>query len=200
MLHHFPRWPLAAALTVALTAPTLALAQQDQSGEAPASPQATQQQQQAQKLVQQYRKAAQKLQQIRQETLAANPELETQRKEFESQVQSAMDETGYDVDAGQQKLQKLGEKFQNEDLSKEERQELATKFQSERRKMQQAQQQVLQQEDIRAAGEKLQQDTLAAMKEQDPQTEALLKRMEKLRSELQGMRSGAGMGGNAGDG
>jgi len=194
MLSNRTRGPVAAMLAAALALPVAAGAQEA----APqAAPQAGQQKQKMQKIVQEYRQAAQKLQQIRQETIAENPELEEQREAFETQVQDAMSETGYDVEAGRTKMEKLGKRFQNEELSKEERQKLASEFQAERQKMQQAQQKVLQQEDIRKAGEKLQEDTLTAMKEQDPQTEELLQRMEKLRQQLQAMQPSGAMGGGS---
>jgi uncharacterized coiled-coil DUF342 family protein len=158
-------------------------------------------QQQAQQLVQKYRETAQKLQQIRQEAVAVNPGLEKQSQTFEDQIEEAMNEGGYDVDAGQEKLREMGDRYNKEDLSEEERRKLAGDFQSERQKMEQARQQVMQQEEIRTAGQELQQHILIAMQEQNPQTDELFQRLRKLRQKLQAMQSsGDGPAANQDDG
>lgn len=188
MVHHRIRESAAAILAAVLLLPAAAGAQE---AEKDAEPQAGEQQQQTRELVQEYRQTAQKLQQIRQEAVAANPELEQQSRDYQKNVEQAIEETGYDFEAGQEKLRKMGKRYKSEDLSEEERQELATDFQTERRKMQQAKQTAMQQENIQAEGTKLQQDIIAAMKAQDSQTEELLQRLRELRQELQAMKSGA---------
>lgn len=185
MLHHRIRKAPATILAAALLLPAAGGAQETVENE-----QAAEQQNQTQELVQKYRQTVQKLQQIRDEAVTANPELEEQSRAFDKQVQQAMDESDYDVDAGRKKLQEMGSRFQKEDLSEEKRRELAAAFQAERRQMEQARQQVMQQEDIRAAGRQLQEDILTAMKEQDPETEVLLERLRKLRQQLQAIESG----------
>lgn len=188
MLHHRVRKTATAALAAALLLPVAGGAQ-EAGGNTGAE--ATPQQQKTRELVQEYRQTAEKLKQIRQEAVAANPELGEQSREFQDQIEQAMDESDYDVEAGQEKLQEMGKRYKSGDLSEEDRQKLATEFQAERQKMEQAKQEVMQQEEIRTQGAELQEDILTAMKEHDPQTEDLLQRLRELRQELQAMQSGA---------
>jgi cysteinyl-tRNA synthetase len=155
-------------------------------------------QQQAQKLMQEYRQKATKLQEIHEETIQSNPELKQQQKEFEKGVRSAVDDQGYDVEKGQERVKEMAQKLQSGDLSDSERKALMKDFQAERRQMTQARDAALQKPEIKSAGEKLQQDTLAAMKKQDGQTDKLLKEMDKLRGELRSQMPAGAQQGNAG--
>jgi uncharacterized membrane protein YdfJ with MMPL/SSD domain len=70
-------------------------------------------------------------------------------------------------------------------------------FQAERQQMVQARDAALQKPEIRSAGEKLQEDTLTAMKKQDGQTKKLLDDMDELRGQLrEQMPAAAAAGGN----
>lgn len=180
-------------LTLALTAltfggiPGLASAQNGASAD----------QEQAQQLMQAYRQKATKLQQIHEKTIEANPELAEQQQEFEDKVRDAVENQGYDVEKGQQRVQEMAQKLQSGDLSDSERQAVMKDFQAERQQMVQARDAALKKPEIRSAGEKLQEDTLAAMKEQNSQTTELLKEMETLRGKLRAqMPAGAGAPGN----
>lgn len=186
MLQHRIRGFAAAMLATGLLLPVAGAAQPaDAEADAPAPDQQTQ----AQKLVQKYRETSQQLRRIRDEAVATNPELEEQSRTYQERIEQAMSDGGYDVDAGQEKLRKMGERYKNEDLSQEERQKLAGEFKAEREKMQQARQQAKQKEEIRVSGQALQESIIVAMKEQDPQTEELLQRLRKLRQKLQAMQS-----------
>jgi len=141
--------------------------------------------QQPQQLMQEYRQKAAKLQQIHEETIKANPSLAAEQEKFEKQVRSAVQDQGYDVDKGQQRVQEMAAKMQSGDLSDSERQALQKDFQAERQQMVQARDAALEKPEIQSAGEKLQSDTLTAMKKQDSQTTKLLDDMESLRGKLQ---------------
>lgn len=143
-------------------------------------------QQQAQQLMQEYRQKATTLQEIHTETIEANPDLAEQQAEFESEVREAVEDQGYDIETGQERIQSLAGQLQEDsDLSEEERQAVMQDFAAERRSLQQARAAALEQPEIQEAGQKLQQDTMAAMQEQSPQTEQLMQEMQSLRSELQ---------------
>ncbi|MES1926312.1 hypothetical protein [Salinisphaera sp. T31B1] len=157
---------------------------------------ATADQQQAQQLMQQYRQKAAKLQQIHQETIQANPKLAAEQEKFEKQVRSAVEKQGYDVDKGQQRVQEMAQKLQSGDLSDSERQALMKDFQAERQQMVQARDAALQKPEIKSAGEKLQEDTLAAMKKQDSQTSQLLDEMDSLRNQLRAAMPAPAAAGN----
>jgi len=141
-------------------------------------------QQQAQQLMQQYRQKATKLQQIHEETIKSNPQLAAEQEKFEKQVRTAVQKQGYDVDKGQKRVQEMAQKLQSDDLSDSERQAVMKDFQAERQQMVQARDAALQKPEIQSAGEKLQKDTLAAMKKQDGQTAKLLDDMDSLRTKL----------------
>ncbi|ERJ17441.1 hypothetical protein T35B1_05830 [Salinisphaera shabanensis T35B1] len=158
---------------------------------------ATADQQQAQQLMQQYRQKAAKLQQIHQETIQSNPDLAAQQEDFEEQVRDAVEDQGYDVDKGQERVQEMAQKLQSGDLSDDERKAVMKDFQAERQQMVQARDAALQKPEIRSAGEKLQEDTLTAMKKQDGQTKKLLDDMDELRGQLrEQMPAAAAAGGN----
>ena len=142
-------------------------------------------QQEAQQLMQQYRQKASRLQQIHKETIEANPELATQQEEFEKKVRQAVEDEGYDVEQGQQRVQELAQKMQSGDLDQSERKAVMQDFQAERQEMTQARNKVMQKPEIQSAGQQLQEDTLAAMKKQNSNTQDLLDEMDSLRSELQ---------------
>lgn len=141
-------------------------------------------QQQAQQLMQQYRQKAQKLKEIHQETVQANPDLAAEQQKFEKQVRKAVENQGYDIDKGQQRVQEMAQKLQSGDLSDSERQATMKDFQAERQQMVQARDAALQKPEIQSAGKQLQEHTLTAMKKQDSQTEQLLNDMDQLRSKL----------------
>lgn len=142
-------------------------------------------QQEAQQLMQEYRQKASRLQQIHENTIEANPELAAQQEEFEKKVRQAVEDEGYNVEQGQERVQELAQKMQSGDLEQSERQAVMQDFQAERQEMTQARNEVMQQPEIQSAGQELQEDTLAAMKEQNSETQTLLDDMDSLRSELQ---------------
>lgn len=155
-------------------------------------------QQQAQQLMQEYRQKASKLQQIHEETIQSNPDLAQQQQDFEEQVRGAVEDQGYDVEKGQERVQEMAQQLQSGDLSDSERKAVMKDFQAERQQMVQARDTALQKPEIKSAGESLQQDTLAAMKKQDGQTDQLLKDMDALRGKLRANMPAGAMQGNSG--
>lgn len=155
-------------------------------------------QQQAQKLMQEYRQKATKLQEIHEETIKANPDLAKQQEDFEEQVRSAVEDQGYDVDKGQDRVKEMAQKLQSGDLSDSERKAVMKDFQAERQQMVQARDKALQKPEVRSAGEKLQEDTLADMKKQDGETKKLLSDMDELRGKLRSQMPAGAQQGNAG--
>jgi len=149
-----------------------------------ASAQSGADQQQAKQLMQQYRQKATKLQQIHEETIKANPELAAQQQQFETRVKDAVEDEGYSVEKGQERTKEMRQKLQSGDLSDSEKQALVKDFQAERQEMAKARKAALQDPEIQQAGKELQKDTMAAMKQQDGQTDQLLKDMESLRNKL----------------
>lgn len=146
---------------------------------------ATAAQQEARQLMQQYRQKAAKLQQIHTETLQSNPDLQAQQEAFVAMVKDAVTDQGYDIEAGRERVQSMAEKLQSGQLGDEERKAVMQDFAAERRALGQARAAALQQPEVREAGQQLQDDTLTAMKAQNPEVEQLIADMKRLRQQLQ---------------
>lgn len=155
---------------------------------------ATAQQQQARQLMQEYRQKAARLQAIHAQTIKANPDLAQQQAEFMTMVRGAVEDNGYDIEKGQERVQALAAKLKGGDLSQEERQAVMQDFAAERRALQQARAAALQQPEVQAAGEQLQKDTLAAMKAQSDETGPLMEDMRALRAKLRAAMPAPGGG------
>ena len=154
---------------------------------------------QSQQLMQGYRSDAQQLKQIHDKTIENNPQLAKQQKAFENQVKKAVKKQGYDVDAGQKRMEKYAKQLQNKDLSDDKRKAVMQKFQSERQQMVKARNAAMQQPEIQQAGEQLQQNTVQAMKKENGKTDQIISDMKTKRSKLQQQMGSAGQaGGNAG--
>lgn len=165
-------------LTLAITAAGFAGVAAAQNGDTAARPQ------QARELIQQYRQKAAKLQRIRAETLNANPELREQHKAFVAMVREAIEDQGYDIEAGRQRVQSMAAKLRSGDLSEAERKAVIQDFTAERRALGKARAAALQQPEVRAAGRQLQQQTLAAMKAHNPNVDNLIQDMKRLRRQI----------------
>lgn len=172
-----------AATAASLALPGTSLAQAAQGGGAAPAPSASQAKVQA--LAKDYQEVAQKLAEIRETTYKANPELAEQRDAFQGMIEKRMQKNGYDADGKLEEMEGIASKLQEKDLDEAKKQELAQEFQQERQKMLNAQREVLAEPDVKKAGEKLQEDTLTAMKAQDKTTDSLLERMTRLRNDIQ---------------
>ena len=168
-----------ASLLVAATlaVPSLGLAQ---TNAAPAADQAK-----VQALAKDYQATATKLASIREATYEANPDLAEQRDAFQAMIEKRMADNGFDADAKLERMQEIATQIKDEDLAEAKKQALVKEFQQARQKMLSAQRDVLSEPDVQQAGEALQEDTLAAMKEQNKTTSGLLERLARLRQDLQ---------------
>lgn len=163
----------------------LAMAALSFAGMATAADQSNSPSSDQQKLMQAYSQDAQQLKAIHDKAVKNNPDLVKQQKQFQEQVRSAIKDQGYDLDAGQDRMQALVKKLQSKDLSDDQRKEVMQKFQTERQKLTKAQNAALAEPEIKQAGEKLQNDTIAAMKKEDPKTDQLISDMKSKRDQLQ---------------
>ncbi|ADJ27083.1 hypothetical protein [Nitrosococcus watsonii] len=177
-----PRW----AQFIALAAlAVLALPLHAQSGEAPSL--TPEQMQEFHKLQQKMRTVGQQLDEIRQETLKTTPELQEQQEEYQSLLFKTMKEQGSDPDPALARMREIEGQVQNEDLPEDERKQFIMEYQQKDAQLQQASRDAMQDEKVRKMAESLSQDTVAAMRKQDPKTEELLQEMEQLREEMQGI-------------
>lgn len=155
-------------------------------------------QNQSQQLMKSYRQDAQQLKQIHDKAVKKNPQLAKEQKQFQSKVKSAIKKQGYDVQKGQKRMQSMAKKLQSDDVSDDKRKQVMQKFQNERQKMVKARDAALSKPDVKKSGEKLQNDTISAMKKQNPKTKKLISDMKSKRDKLQ--QSSQSQAGQAGQG
>jgi len=131
----------------------------------------------------------QELQQIQQETLEANPELAKQRDELVTLMDTKMVEAGHDPSASRDKIEELQGQLQGEELTKSERQELGTELRQEMTTLQQAQGNVMQDQEVQAKRQSLNEDLVSAMEEQNPKTEELISDLQSAQREYRQLAS-----------
>lgn len=145
-----------------------------------------------QQLMQEYRSDAEQLKNIHDKTIKANPQLAKQQDQFQDQVKASVKKNGYDVEKGQKRMEAMAKKLQSKDISADEKAATMKKFQAERADMMKARDAALKDPKIQQAGQKLENDTINAMKKQDGKTDNLLSDMESTRSKLQASMPAAG--------
>ena len=150
----------------------------------------------AQQAQQKVMELGQKLNQIEQKAIDANPELKEQREDFQDLLMDTMKEQGAEP---QKRIDRLEEiQPQLSEAQGDERRELMQEFRQEQQSLMQAQRKAMEQEEVKQARQKLQEDTFNAMKEEDPETESII---EELRSAQQeAMKARGGMSGGGGGG
>lgn len=122
---------------------------------------------------------------IRQQAMHSNPDLAAQAKQLDQAFEKKAKEIGYDPEAFVTQAQEIQTKIQTEALSEEERSELIQTFIAAKKKMAEQRQQLTSDKQLMGMQEKLQQETLVAMKDQDPKTEALVKELRTLVEQIQ---------------
>jgi len=131
----------------------------------------------------------QELQQIQQETLEANPELAKERDELVTLMDTKMVEAGHDPSASRDKIEDLQGQLQGEELSKSERQELGAELRQEMTTLQQAQGDVMQDQEVQAKRQSLNENLVSAMEEQNPKTEELISDLQTAQREYRQLAS-----------
>jgi hypothetical protein len=134
---------------------------------------------------QEMQRIQQRLGKIEQDALKANPELQKQREDFRQLLLSTMKKNGHDPQKQVDHLRELQTKLKDKDLEDGKRKELIDEFRSGNRELQQAQREAFQDEDVQKARVKLAQSMVAAMKEQDGDTEQLIRRLKQVQQHLQ---------------
>jgi len=129
----------------------------------------------------------QQLAQIQQATIEANPELADQRDELLANVDEKMAEAGHDPEASRDKIEDLNEQLQGGDLSADESQSVSQELRQEQSSLQQAQSQAMQDEAIRTEMQSLNENLVAAMREQNPQTDELIAQLQSAQQEYQAL-------------
>jgi predicted nucleic acid-binding Zn-ribbon protein len=125
---------------------------------------------------------------IRADTLAANEDLAERKEALDDLLLETMRANGHTPEADIAKLREIRDQLEDGSLSATEQQTLQQEFLAVRATLAGAQQQAMATEAVQTQGRAYQEELLAAMREQDARTDALLQRMSRLQSEMQGGR------------
>jgi len=149
-------------------------------------------QQQPSPLEREYMDIQKRLTQAQQQAFQNNPSLQEQMDEMEDLFTEKMRDAGYDPGALMETLLAAQGKLQEPGLSDAQRREViqSREVVEAQRKWQEAQQAVSKDADVIAAQESFEENVMAAMRKEEPQTDSLIKRLEEIQRELQqrGMR------------
>lgn len=138
----------------------------------------------------------QRLNQIEQKAVEANPELKEQREEFQDLLMETMKDQGAEPQKRIDRLEEIQPKLS--EAQGEERQSLMQEFRQEQQSLMQAQRQAMQQEEVKQARQELQENTFNAMKEENPETEQIIKDLRAAQQEAMDARGGMSGGGGGG--
>ncbi|SFD49186.1 hypothetical protein SAMN05660831_01774 [Thiohalospira halophila DSM 15071] len=140
----------------------------------------------------------QRLNQIEQKAIEANPELQEQREEFQDLLMETMKEQGAEPQKRIDRLEEIQPKLS--EAQGEERRNLMQEFRQEQQSLMQAQRKAMQQEEVKQARQDLQENTFNAMKEENPETEQIIEDLRSAQQEAMNARGGMSGGGNRGGG
>ncbi len=129
----------------------------------------------------------QQLAEIQQSTIEANPSLADQRDEFMAMIDDKMSESGVDPEQSRQKMEDLQGRLESGELSEEETQTASEQLRQEQNTMRQAQGQAMQDPEVQARIQSLNEELLAAMREQNPETDDLISRLQTAQQEYQAL-------------
>ncbi len=134
----------------------------------------------------------QELTEIEEAAVEANPELQRKREELQDLLMETMAEQGAEPRARIDRLEELQPRLSGAGADGEEREALMREFRQEQEALMQAQNEALNVPEVREAQQELQEQTFAAMKEIDPETEELVERLREAQQRAQQLQGGAG--------
>ena len=128
----------------------------------------------AQQLQQEIMQLQEKLDTIQQEAIAEHPELQKEQKDFMNLLVATMEQQGNDPEKDLNQLREMQARLEDKSVPQAERHDLSRKFRQKDADFQQAQQNALGDEGVRKAQKHLNDNILAAMKDQNTKTEELI--------------------------
>jgi hypothetical protein len=144
-----------------------------------------------QALQQEARQIGAQLSAIARKTIAGNKKLQAEGQHYSEHMIKAMQTIGYTPKADGKKMAAIQKALNSGNLSQDERKAKIKEFQGLRMRMVQAQMGVMQDKSLRKERLKLNQDTMLAMKKQDPRAEKLMKRLNEIGKQLRRMARAA---------
>ena len=131
---------------------------------------------------------------IQEKAVKAHPELQKQQRALEELMMAKMSSGGANPKDEMAALNKLEQKLRSEDTPDSERQTLMAEYQERAKTFRTAQHQALQDPEVQKAQAALMDATLAAMKQQDPETEQLMQQLQQKQEQMKQMMESAGHG------
>lgn len=148
-------------------------------------------QQQPGPLEREFMQLQQRLQQAQQRAMQNNPALQEQADAMEDMVTDKMRDAGYDPGAIMETLLAAQGKLQDERLSDAERREIleSREVREAQEQLQEAQQAVMQDPEVVEVQRALEEDIMAAIRREEPETDRIIERLQEIQREAQqGMR------------
>ena len=140
----------------------------------------------------QYVEVQNRLNMIQEKTTEAHPELQKQEQAFLDLMMAKMSSGGASAKDDLSAIEALEQKLRSEDTPDSERQALMTEYQQKATAFRTSQVQALKDPEVQKAQGALMDATLAAMKQQDPQTEQLMQQLQDLQEQMKKMMEAAG--------
>ena len=183
MLIPNPRTLLCAACAAVFALATPAMAQPGQK--AAAAQQATQAK--VQQIQTEMQKLGMQLAAIERKAIATDTHLQAKRDHFSAHMVKVMKTLGYDPEGDSKQLAEIKHKVLGGKLKQDERVAQIKKFRSIRAHLMQGQMAAMQDKSLLKESQQLNEATMVAMKKQDPQAEAMMKRFDALGTKLRSL-------------
>lgn len=138
-----------------------------------------------QALLQEVEQVQQQLLQIQDAAMTEHSELQQQAENLQRTLLEAMRENGFEPDASLARVDQLERQLQSEGSDRAQQQALANELRDEQRRLIAAEQQALESEQVKLVSDQFTQNLLQAMREQNPQTDALVTLLREKHAQLQ---------------
>jgi hypothetical protein len=147
----------------------------------------------ARKLQDEYMELQNRLRMIQEKAVKAHPELQKQEQALEELMMARMtSSSGKNAQDELAAIEKLEQKLRSKDTPESERQALMAEYQDKAKAFRTAQFEVMQDPDVKKTQATLMNATLAAMKEQDPQTGQLVEQLHQKQEQMRQLMESAG--------
>ncbi|MDZ7842715.1 MAG: hypothetical protein U5R46_18110 [Gammaproteobacteria bacterium] len=180
---------LAGILGMSIAGATGIVSAQSTDGQAAPSSEAPAAMQELQTKQQQIQQLMNELRGIQQAATEANPELAEAQREYRDLVVATMSEQNFDPQAAMEDLQALQAELQGggEQLGEEERRAKMQELEQKSQEFRSQQQQAMQDEEVMAARDELDQRMRTAMKEEDPEAAEMMAELTALQKEYRSL-------------
>lgn len=139
----------------------------------------------SQVLLQELEQVQQQLLQIQSAAMTENPELQEQAHSLQQTLLKAMRDNGFEPGESLERVEQLQQRLQSEHGDGAQREAIADELRQEQQRLVAAEQEALESERVRQISDEFTENLLQAMREQDPQTDALVLELQQKHAQLQ---------------